>query len=739
MKPTSSESEESVQEVPWLETARLALGAEGYYVVPLAILTQEECEATLDKLWEFLEDTSNCTIQRSDPSTWENSNRLFVSNHHPDFIASQGAGFLLGRQVHGPLANRVYSPLLQTPELHSSKEGFLFGCRGHKSELPFVQEALLESPSSLIRSTVWLSEEPGLVLLHNRKVSVQLKRGHVLLWRSDISMELHPSPTTHTTSTTELVACAFSCMQPASATPTSMLSRKMQAYKERRTGNFLPHEEEHSMTNALDHDEEKAAIHGRSYFRTGPLLLTVQLAQLYGLLPYNYTEHELKRAIVQGLRLEEDGDQNDKVMQNRRKCDARVEFLRPSSVDSKFSLEGQDKYLGGVCSPCGRYVYGVPGTARRVMRIRVADGTMDAIGPSFEGKFKWLRGVEIPADAMNSPDYPWGCCVALPCNSHSILKINPYTDKVTKFGDDTLREGCQSPDWLYHGGVLASNGWVYTIPANATRVMKFHPVTEQIVFLGPHHTSRCKWFGGIAGSDGCIYGIPHYHNAVLKIDPQTDKVSMMKQSNGDFLPDGNWKWHGGIQAGDKIYGFPNNSDSVLVVNVPEQRVYTVGGDQGILRSGRHRIPQDHRYKYLGGARTLDGRFVYLFPCDAERVLRIDCETDDLCLVGPLLLDGANKFQNGFACRDGALYGIPQRASGVLRIVPAASTDDHTVEENKDFVDIVDCGETMIGVKDKFEGGVLASDGCVYCLPLRAKVCVKLVPAESTRAAPHHGS
>ena len=40
--------------------------------------------------------------------------------------------------------------------------------------------------------------------------------------------------------------------------------------------------------------------------------------------------------------------------------------------------------------------------------------------------------------------------------------------------------------------------------------------------------------------------------------------------------------------------------------------------------------------------------------DAERVLRIDTETDTLHLVGPELLEGENKYQNGFAGKDGCM-------------------------------------------------------------------------------------
>lgn len=128
---------------------------------------------------------------------------------------------------------------------------------------------------------------------------------------------------------------------------------------------------------------------------------------------------------------------------------------------------------------------------------------------------------------------------------------------------------------------------------------------------------------------------------MLKIDPLTDSVSVLHTENGSPLPDGKWKWHGGLRAGNKIIGFPNNSDQVLIVDTLIDRVYTVG-DNSILKSGRHRIDEGERYKYLGGALTLDEKFAYLFPCDAERVLRINCQSDEVALVGPEFLEGENK-------------------------------------------------------------------------------------------------
>lgn len=159
-------------------------------------------------------------------------------------------------------------------------------------------------------------------------------------------------------------------------------------------------------------------------------------------------------------------------------------------------------------------------------------------------------------------------------------------------------------------------------------------------------------------------------------------MTILYLDQGKLLPEGQWKFHGGLRAGHKIFGFPNNADNVLVINCNENRVYTIGDN---LQSGHHRIPQDGRYKYLGGAVTSDHAFAYLFPCDAEQVLRINCVTDKLELVGPRLLDGENKFQNGFCCRDGCIYGIPQRASGVLRIVPWAMTQKTTMTKREQYL------------------------------------------------------
>jgi hypothetical protein len=154
-----------------------------------------------------------------------------------------------------------------------------------------------------------------------------------------------------------------------------------------------------------------------------------------------------------------------------------MEMLTLSENGQAIGLSGQDKYLGGVASPCGRFIYGVPGHAKQVIQVDVITRKVELIGPEYHGEFKWLRGVEIPATDMGMKEdgsfaYPSGCCLALPCNSPDgcVLKVDPATASVSTFITDPIPNGADT-GWLYHGGSLAC-GYVYAIPASASRVMK---------------------------------------------------------------------------------------------------------------------------------------------------------------------------------------------------------------------------------------------------------------------------
>lgn len=349
-------------------------------------------------------------------------------------------------------------------------------------------------------------------------------------------------------------------------------------------------------------------------------------------------------------------------------------------------LLGQSKWLGGALGP-DNLVYGVPGDAEGVLRVDPKTLEVDVIGGPFPGKNKWLRGITARD----------GNIYCLPACAHRVLRISPGGD-VREIGPSFEEFG----NWKWHGGAMADNGIIYAVPCNATAVLKVDPASGDISLIGGPFPGRQKWYGGLIGSDGAIYGVPQNATGVLRVDPKDESCAVL----GSF-PEGGWKWHGGVADADRnIWCIPNHASRVLKVDTARQEVYEVGDvldgpDFGYLGG---------KYKYLGGVLAGNGD-VYFMPGYSLRVLKVETRTETVRLVGQVLSDKANKWQNGYLGPDGAVYGIPVTAKKVLRISP---DDEVTLMDG--------CPDTQ----DAYEGGVEV-DGELVCIPMRARRVMKVVP------------
>mmetsp|Transcript_30396 Transcript_30396/g.45838 ORF Transcript_30396/g.45838 Transcript_30396/m.45838 type:complete len:386 (-) Transcript_30396:11-1168(-) len=217
--------------------------------------------------------------------------------------------------------------------------------------------------------------------------------------------------------------------------------------------------------------------------------------------------------------------------------------------------------------------------------------------------------------------------------------------------------------------MLALDGCIYGIPCNATKVLKVNPLTGEVSTFGPELAGQQKWYGGLLGEDGCVYGIPNCATGVLKINPTTQEVTTLGS-----LPEGGWKWHGGVCGEDGcIYGVPAHATSVLKIDPRTGEVKTIGGP---LDSGTYR--PDGKFKWGGAVHGPDG-CIYCIPSDADRVLKVVLKTEE---------------------------------EGILKIVPGKSVE-------------------MLGGpwegSDKWEGGVVGSDNCMYCMPQRGKYVLRILP------------
>ena len=441
----------------------------------------------------------------------------------------------------------------------------------------------------------------------------------------------------------------------------------------------------------------------------------------------------------------------------------------------KRTLRGTTLYLGGEEGPNNK-IYCIPGHASRVLCIDTKTDEVYPIGPEFDasnmvlsGKFKWLRGIVVG-------DIIYG----LPCHADCLLRIDTRTDEVgvieipyedyfdnsiPENGDETQTEAYlerHSP-WKYHGGAISPHDkCIYAVPQYSKKVLRFNPVTEECSFVGPKFEGRCKWYGGVVGnSDGAIYCIPQNAEGILRIDasgvnykgevdhdpnglvPSSPEARVLVTVHGDY-PLGLHKWHGAAASSDgTIVSVPNNADNVLCCKpapnamypspdtksdtMPEPEIFILEGQSpDDVATGRHR--DDGKYKYLGAMAGTDGH-VYCFPSGSERVLQVNTVKRIARSVGPNLRDAGmeplfqNKWQNGLTNdTEECVYAIPLGAETVLRIKTNNSPEDDS-EPSVTTWKLPLPNKTL----EKWEGGVIAENGIMYCMPNNHKAVLQIVP------------
>ncbi|KAL9184364.1 LOW QUALITY PROTEIN: hypothetical protein ACHAXT_002450 [Thalassiosira profunda] len=468
-----------------------------------------------------------------------------------------------------------------------------------------------------------------------------------------------------------------------------------------------------------------------------------------------------------------DDDASPAPKANKKQSTSKRPVARGRKSDQR-ALRGTTLYLGGEEGP-NQKIYCIPGHAERVLCIDTRTDEVYPVGPQFDasntilqGKFKWLRGIVIG-------DIIYG----LPCHADCVLRIDTATDEVSTihipyeeyFDNATPAEGDATKSrahqerhcpWKYHGGAVSPHdGCIYAIPQSSRKVLRIDPKTERCSFVGPDFEGRCKWYGGVVGkTDGAIYAIPQNAEGVLRIDASGVQYSGdVAHDNNGFAPDspearvvvtthgsyplGGHKWHGAAASADgTIVSVPNNVDTALRIvpaleaayhtpdrkaqTIPEPELYVLEGQaSGDIATGRHR--DDNKYKYLGAMAGTDGH-VYCFPSGSERVLQVDTVKRIARSVGPNLRDEGmerlfqNKWQNGLTHEEeGCVYAIPLAAETILRIRTSGNEDNSDPEVTTWKLPLPN--KTL----EKWEGGVIASNRIMYCMPNNHKAVLQIVP------------
>ena len=380
-------------------------------------------------------------------------------------------------------------------------------------------------------------------------------------------------------------------------------------------------------------------------------------------------------------------------------------MTEPSSITTLIGDEiaGESKWWDFVDGKNG-FFYGIPFNARRVVKFNPLDKSFTEIGPDFgEGGYKWMCGVRD-----NN-----GNIYCAPYHSNRILKIHTNDGTVETLDNVELPETGRG---LWKSGALASDNNIYYMPNTARRIVRLNPDIDSLSSVGDDlgRGREYKYFGTVVGNDDCVYGIPYYATRIVKFDlTNPDTTSTVGEEGRRFLNCGNGVLAG---AGNMIYA-ANESGQVLQIDITSNK-YTWIGDKIYSCAG------------FGWGDPIVGadKCIYWPPCNANRVLKFDPETQQLpSLVGDDLGEGRYKWQGGALATDGAIYCIPFKATQILAIDPfkefsATLQTNMTLypdELGRLFLkdEEEQCDETFFESSLRKFGGVKVFELIEECLPL----------------------
>jgi hypothetical protein len=343
-------------------------------------------------------------------------------------------------------------------------------------------------------------------------------------------------------------------------------------------------------------------------------------------------------------------------------------------------IQGRDQKWSAFVDGGDGFFYGIPYSARRVVKFNPLDKSLKEIGPDLgEGEAKWLCGV-----LANTGDIY--CVPAL--SADHILKINTNDGTVEILDNVELPE---TGDCFWMSGALAPDNYIYYMPSQARRIMRLNPDNDSFSSVGDDlGEERWKYRGTVVGNDDCVYGIPSEATRIVKFDPTNpDTTSTVGEEAEEGFRCGN-----GVLAIDGDIYAANWYGQILKIDATHNN-YTWIGDRiysgGFIGAG------------WGDSIVGADKCIYWPPCCANRVLKFHPETQQLpSLVGGDLGEGDWKWRGGALASDGVIYCVPCYATQVLAIDPfreiSMTLQDnfrkHPHELGRLFVKDEECNETF---------------------------------------------
>jgi outer membrane protein assembly factor BamB len=258
--------------------------------------------------------------------------------------------------------------------------------------------------------------------------------------------------------------------------------------------------------------------------------------------------------------------------------------------------------------------------------------------------------------------------------------------------------------------VDGEDGFLYGIPSDARRVVKFHPNDKSsMVEIGPDLGDITqKWNCGVRARNGTIYCAPYHSECILKIDTIEGTVGIIAIDMRQDLPRENIdsSWMSGVLAkDDMIYYMPTFfAHHILKLNPLNEKCSSVGGD---FMSG-------NKFGRYGGTVLGKDDCIYGLPLSARGIVKFNPKCpEELSLVGDESKTEMN-CGNGVLGDDGYIYALSDQGR-VLKV----DTTNNSYSWSKGGMNF------LLG--RGWGNPVIGSDKCIYWPPYRANRVLKFDP------------
>ena len=309
---------------------------------------------------------------------------------------------------------------------------------------------------------------------------------------------------------------------------------------------------------------------------------------------------------------------------------------------------------------------------------------------------KWL-------DFVDGKD---GFLYGIPCNARRVVKFNPLDKSLTEIGPDLSEVGGK---WIC--GVRANTGSIYCAPFNTEHILKIGDTIQGTVETLydvelPAETGTYLWSSGALAADNSIYYMPNHARRIMKLNPDNDSLSSV---GGDLGGEGTWKYIGTVIGNDDyVYGTPYGATHIVKFDPANPDTTSLLGDEA-----------EEEFMCDKGVLGGDGN-IYAANA-AGQVLKIDAgvrmNSDHTWIGDPIYSGNGVGWSVPIVGVDKCIYWPPYSANRVLKFDPEAQQLPSLVGED----------DLRAGHNDKWVGGALATDGVIYCLPSGATQILAIDP------------